>query len=360
MSPPRRYGAGIRAVIRFCRYPSARKSIRDRTTQRGGGDDRARTVGWRASSVPSAWLPGDSGPAALPWALAPGAEVITGASLADMGQWPRRPFDRVPARDARSHRCSLGDSARNCMLTVPIPRPELEPSSTPGLVRLAGTPSARSCRPQVPGRTCSAPSGCGAVGRRGCSSGTGCAEAAEQVICAQATAGVSIGRMTTHHQDMSAWLYTEATTADAEEFAAGYTETAESLLAELREAEDPAPKAGTPHPDPILAATLLATVLERLGYGSECATWRNCYLTGAQELRTGKIEHTEVISAGLAPALAITQLFDSVAIRVDGPRPGASGCRSAGTSPTPMRTTGWSLATALSSTTRPPATRRRT
>ena len=29
------------------------------------------------------------------------------------------------------------------------------------------------------------------------------------------------------------------------------------------------------------------------------------------ELRTGKIEHTEVSSAGLAPALTITQLFDS-------------------------------------------------
>jgi len=68
------------------------------------------------------------------------------------------------------------------------------------------------------------------------------------------------------------------------------------------------------------ARELLATVLERLGYGSECATWRNCFLTGAQELRTKTIEHTEVSSAGLAPALTITQLFDSIAIRIDGPK----------------------------------------
>jgi alkyl sulfatase BDS1-like metallo-beta-lactamase superfamily hydrolase len=61
-------------------------------------------------------------------------------------------------------------------------------------------------------------------------------------------------------------------------------------------------------------------VLERLGLGSECATWRNCYLTGAQELRAKTIEHTELSSAGLAPALTITQLFDSIAIRINGPK----------------------------------------
>ena len=68
------------------------------------------------------------------------------------------------------------------------------------------------------------------------------------------------------------------------------------------------------------ARELLASVLERLGYGAENATWRNSYLTGARELRTNKIEHTEVSSAGLAPALTITQLFDSIAIRINGPR----------------------------------------
>lgn len=67
------------------------------------------------------------------------------------------------------------------------------------------------------------------------------------------------------------------------------------------------------------AKTLLAAVLTRLGYGSECATWRNNYLTGAQELR-GSIEDTGVSSAGMAAALTITQLFDSLAIRIDGKR----------------------------------------
>ena len=76
-------------------------------------------------------------------------------------------------------------------------------------------------------------------------------------------------------------------------------------------------------PDHGAARDLLAAVLERLGFGSECATWRNCYLTGAQELRANAIEHTELSSAGLAPALTITQLFDSIAIRIDGPRAAA-------------------------------------
>ena len=67
------------------------------------------------------------------------------------------------------------------------------------------------------------------------------------------------------------------------------------------------------------ARELLADVLERLGFGAENATWRNCYLTGAHELRGG-IQHTELSGAGLAPALTITQLFDSVAIRLDGPK----------------------------------------
>ena len=37
-------------------------------------------------------------------------------------------------------------------------------------------------------------------------------------------------------------------------------------------------------PDHAAAKALLADVLTRLGYGAECATWRNNYLTGAQEL----------------------------------------------------------------------------
>jgi alkyl sulfatase BDS1-like metallo-beta-lactamase superfamily hydrolase len=68
------------------------------------------------------------------------------------------------------------------------------------------------------------------------------------------------------------------------------------------------------------ARTLLAQVLTRLGYGAECATWRNVYLTGAQELRDGIPAPAPVSAAGMAAALTITQLFDSLAIRIDGKR----------------------------------------
>ncbi|MGH1561148.1 alkyl/aryl-sulfatase [Mumia sp. DW29H23] len=65
------------------------------------------------------------------------------------------------------------------------------------------------------------------------------------------------------------------------------------------------------------AREALATVLETLGLGAENATWRNCYLTGAYELRGG--EPTGFVSAsGMASALTTTQLFDTLAIRLDG------------------------------------------
>ena len=67
------------------------------------------------------------------------------------------------------------------------------------------------------------------------------------------------------------------------------------------------------------ARELLEDVLTRLGYGSECATWRNNYLVGASEIN-GPISPAEVSAAGMATALTITQVFDSLAIRVDGPR----------------------------------------
>jgi linear primary-alkylsulfatase len=63
----------------------------------------------------------------------------------------------------------------------------------------------------------------------------------------------------------------------------------------------------------------LAYVLERLGYGAECATWRNCYLSGAYELRHG-IQPEPAVTTGLAAAMTTTQLFDSIALRIDGKR----------------------------------------
>ncbi|HEX6681942.1 MAG TPA: alkyl sulfatase dimerization domain-containing protein [Candidatus Limnocylindrales bacterium] len=64
----------------------------------------------------------------------------------------------------------------------------------------------------------------------------------------------------------------------------------------------------------------LANVYERLGFASECGTWRNFYLVGAQELRTGTANFKPFDSAGMAGALTVEQLFDSIAIRLDGVR----------------------------------------
>jgi hypothetical protein len=80
------------------------------------------------------------------------------------------------------------------------------------------------------------------------------AEAAQRTITAQAAAGVSTERMDAHAQDTAAWLFSEATGTGGEAFARGYDGTAQSLVAELREAEHPLPQPGTPHPSPQLAA----------------------------------------------------------------------------------------------------------
>jgi alkyl sulfatase BDS1-like metallo-beta-lactamase superfamily hydrolase len=88
---------------------------------------------------------------------------------------------------------------------------------------------------------------------------------------------------------------------------------------DLRFAAELASHAVFAAPDSETARQVLCTALTELGYGSECATWRNCFLIGAQELFHA-IEHTEVSSAGMAPALTVTQLFDSIAIRINGPK----------------------------------------
>jgi alkyl sulfatase BDS1-like metallo-beta-lactamase superfamily hydrolase len=72
-------------------------------------------------------------------------------------------------------------------------------------------------------------------------------------------------------------------------------------------------------PDHGEAREQLARTFEALAYQVECATWRNCYLMGARELREGI--RTAPLSAGsMATALSVEQLFDSLAIRVNGPR----------------------------------------
>jgi alkyl sulfatase BDS1-like metallo-beta-lactamase superfamily hydrolase len=74
-------------------------------------------------------------------------------------------------------------------------------------------------------------------------------------------------------------------------------------------------------PDNAEARALQADALEQLGYGSENGTWRNFYLMGALELRHGSVgTPTFTASPDVLAALSLEQLFDALAIRVDGPR----------------------------------------
>ncbi len=68
------------------------------------------------------------------------------------------------------------------------------------------------------------------------------------------------------------------------------------------------------------ARALLADAFEQLGFGAENGTWRNAYLAGATELRSGNFGTPVTTSPDLLNALSVDQVLDSVAIRVDGPR----------------------------------------
>ncbi|PBC54955.1 alkyl/aryl-sulfatase [Rhodococcus sp. ACPA1] len=69
------------------------------------------------------------------------------------------------------------------------------------------------------------------------------------------------------------------------------------------------------------AKELLARTYEQLGFGAENATWRNFYLTGALELRGGIVPPPIAeLGADMLSALTIEQVFDSVALRINGPR----------------------------------------
>ncbi len=68
------------------------------------------------------------------------------------------------------------------------------------------------------------------------------------------------------------------------------------------------------------ARMLLADVFEQLGFGAENGTWRNAYLAGATELRSGSFGTPATTSPDMVLALSVTQVFDSVAVRIDGPR----------------------------------------
>ncbi|MGW5386708.1 alkyl/aryl-sulfatase [Nocardia sp. NPDC003963] len=72
------------------------------------------------------------------------------------------------------------------------------------------------------------------------------------------------------------------------------------------------------------AKDTLAQVYDRLGHGAENGTWRNFFLTGAQELRKGP-SPTPIQSASpeMMTALTLEMIIDSLAVRVDGLRAAA-------------------------------------
>lgn len=73
-------------------------------------------------------------------------------------------------------------------------------------------------------------------------------------------------------------------------------------------------------PDHQGARELLADAYEQLGYGSENATWRNAYLSGAQELRHGSFgTPIQSSSPDMLRALTVPQVLDALAIRINGP-----------------------------------------
>ena len=72
------------------------------------------------------------------------------------------------------------------------------------------------------------------------------------------------------------------------------------------------------NPDNGDARKAQAEALEQLGYQSENATWRNMYLTGAMELRTGVPPHaTSSVSVDMVRVMSPQMFFDYLAVRVD-------------------------------------------
>ena len=69
------------------------------------------------------------------------------------------------------------------------------------------------------------------------------------------------------------------------------------------------------------ARELYADTLEQLGYGAECATWRNFFLSGATELRDGNFGTPVSTQAPtMLSQLTPEQMFDILALSVNGPR----------------------------------------
>jgi alkyl sulfatase BDS1-like metallo-beta-lactamase superfamily hydrolase len=68
------------------------------------------------------------------------------------------------------------------------------------------------------------------------------------------------------------------------------------------------------------AKNMLADVYTQLGYRAEAGTWRNIYLTGAQELRHGVIELPAPRPLGLIQAMPAKMMLDNAAVRFNAER----------------------------------------
>jgi alkyl sulfatase BDS1-like metallo-beta-lactamase superfamily hydrolase len=68
------------------------------------------------------------------------------------------------------------------------------------------------------------------------------------------------------------------------------------------------------------AKSLLADAMEQVAFGTENATWRNAFLTGAHELRNGVfVSPINIGSFEMVSALSVSQLFNALGARIDGP-----------------------------------------
>jgi alkyl sulfatase BDS1-like metallo-beta-lactamase superfamily hydrolase len=71
------------------------------------------------------------------------------------------------------------------------------------------------------------------------------------------------------------------------------------------------------------ARALQADALEQLGYQAESGPWRNFYLTGAMELRTGEAGRPGLrMGAGLLRNVTLSMVLDALAVRLHGERAG--------------------------------------
>ncbi|MFC2074752.1 alkyl/aryl-sulfatase [Bdellovibrionota bacterium] len=76
------------------------------------------------------------------------------------------------------------------------------------------------------------------------------------------------------------------------------------------------------NPENQKARDLQADALEQLGYQAESGSWRNFYLTAAQELRQGvaKLELPMTASPDTVRAMTVDMLFDYLGVRLNGPK----------------------------------------